>query len=293
MSTVSLLKVRTPLRFTVYLQNQKTGERIIQSVKDVEWRYVLANRTLNINLPMPSVDNRSIKIGNLKVEITYSGKPKVPGLIKEKELEEGLRREKEDIQKKIAEFYEKAQNWWTEYKHLSPYFATRSVKIYSEDIFGALKPSCNFLRKIQCRGICSPEEAIRFVYLIPFSKKSLTRDKIWLDVDSFLTQGSGSAIEHALLLCSLLLGFGFDAYVCVGRSSDGPHAWVFTRDEEKVGKSYQKVWRIWEGLTGKVMNVNHHFVKLWYQRVSCAFNHERFYANLQATEEVSKIFKFF
>lgn len=172
---------------------------------------------------------------------------------------------------------------------MNPYFATRSIKIYSENIFGELNPSPYFLRKLQCRGITSPEEALRFVYLIPFDNKPLTREKIWLDTDSFLTEGRGGAIEHSLLLCSLLLGFGYDAYVCIGRSSDGPHAWVFTRDEEPRGKTYIKKWRMWEGLIGKILDVNDYKVKFLYSKVSCAFNDQKFYANLQKTEDVEKI----
>lgn len=34
-----------------------------------------------------------------------------------------------------------------------------------------------------------------------------------------LYRGYGSVMEHAILLCSLLLGSGFDAYVCVGEST--------------------------------------------------------------------------
>lgn len=41
-------------------------------------------------------------------------------------------------------------------------------------------------------------------------------------------QGRGDIEMHAVLLCSLLLGFGLDAYVVIGASSDGPHLWVLT-----------------------------------------------------------------
>lgn len=40
----------------------------------------------------------------------------------------------------------------------------------------------------------------------------------------------GDCEDHATLLCSLLLGFGLDAYVCVGTKAKGtPHTWVLTR----------------------------------------------------------------
>ena len=35
--------------------------------------------------------------------------------------------------------------------------------------------------------------------------------------------------DHAVLLCSLLLGFGLNAYVCVGTKAKGAaHTWVMT-----------------------------------------------------------------
>ena len=50
--------------------------------------------------------------------------------------------------------------------------------------------------------------------------------------------------DHALLLCSLLLGFGLDAYVCVGTKNKGAaHSWVMTQSTE--GRV-----TFWESLTG-------------------------------------------
>ena len=50
--------------------------------------------------------------------------------------------------------------------------------------------------------------------------------------------------DHAVLLCSLLLGFGLDAYVCVGTKNRGAaHAWVLTLGNEGTAT-------FWESLTG-------------------------------------------
>ena len=50
--------------------------------------------------------------------------------------------------------------------------------------------------------------------------------------------------DHAVLLCSLLLGFGLDAYVCVGtKVRDAVHTWVCTiASDGRV--------TFWESLTG-------------------------------------------
>ena len=53
--------------------------------------------------------------------------------------------------------------------------------------------------------------------------------------------------DHATLLCSLLLGFGLDAYVAVGSKTDGlPWVWVISLDEENHAS-------FWESTTGKAL----------------------------------------
>lgn len=53
----------------------------------------------------------------------------------------------------------------------------------------------------------------------------------------------GDCEDHATLLCSLLLGFGLDAYVCVGTKAKGtPHCWVLTRGTDGT-------ITFWESLT--------------------------------------------
>ena len=61
--------------------------------------------------------------------------------------------------------------------------------------------------------------------------------------------------DHAILLCSLLLGFGLDAYVVCGiyfqiyysgSTGDGPHFWVLTSS----GLGEKAVNTFWESLTG-------------------------------------------
>lgn len=39
---------------------------------------------------------------------------------------------------------------------------------------------------------------------------------------------SGDVEDHAMLLCSLLLGFGLDSWICIGTTGEGAHAWVMT-----------------------------------------------------------------
>lgn len=54
----------------------------------------------------------------------------------------------------------------------------------------------------------------------------------------------GDCEDHANLLCSLLLGYGLEAFVCVGTKAKGvPHAWVMTCGTDGTVT-------FWDSLTG-------------------------------------------
>lgn len=143
------------------------------------------------------------------------------------------------------------------------------------------------------------------------------------DADSDCLQGDCE--DHATLLCSLLLGFGLDAYVCVGTNAKGvPHAWVLTRGCDGT-------ITFWESLTAQRLvvfhvsglicsaNVDHTLLRFnfWnntdcllrylhraidpdapplapqpkpsspYRTVGCVFNHRTFLANCQPSDAVN------
>lgn len=59
----------------------------------------------------------------------------------------------------------------------------------------------------------------RFVSLLPFQPRASVgeqRAQTWNSPHTFLAAGRGDVSDHALLLCSLLLGFGLDAFLCCG-----------------------------------------------------------------------------
>ena len=62
-----------------------------------------------------------------------------------------------------------------------------------------------------------------------------------------MARGCGDVEDHSVLLCNLLLGFGLNAFVCVGTNSEGAHTWVMTVDQNL--DSTAKV-TFWESLTG-------------------------------------------
>jgi len=109
--------------------------------------------------------------------------------------------------------------------------------------------------------------------------------------------------DHALLLCSLLLGFGLNAYVCVGCKTGGvAHTWVMTIAPDGS-------ITFWESLTAERSqsvtlflffdaNLLYRFshkpvdpdhpagvpvpqLEHPYRTIGCVFNHQSFFANCQ------------
>jgi centrosomal protein CEP76 len=122
----------------------------------------------------------------------------------------------------------------------------------------------------------TPLHAARFVSLIPFLRLECVgkeRLEVWHQVQSFLSRGCGDSEDHAVLLCNLLLGFGLEAYVCLGTNSEGSHSWVMTvKNQNKV--------QFWESLTGSKLDQDDPRVHRFYRTVDCVFNHRGFFANV-------------
>ncbi|XP_011792052.1 PREDICTED: centrosomal protein of 76 kDa [Colobus angolensis palliatus] len=101
----------------------------------------------------------------------------------------------------------------------------------------------------------------------------------------------GDCEDHANLLCSLLLGYGLEAFVCVGTKAKGvPHAWVMTCGTDGT-------ITFWESLTGhryihKPTNPDEPPVAeqpkpLYpYRTIGCVFNHQMFLGNCQPSDAV-------
>lgn len=103
---------------------------------------------------------------------------------------------------------------------------------------GSQHPSCSFVRPLQLgRAVPTPLHAARLVALLrrrdddaeslsaavlgPGSESAAAaaaQSECWCCLHTVLASRSASAEEQALLLCGLLLGFGLDAYVAVGRA---------------------------------------------------------------------------
>jgi len=110
-------------------------------------------------------------------------------------------------------------------------------------------------------------------------------------MQSFLARGCGDSEDHAVLLCNLLIGFGLDAYVCVGTNGEGSHAWVMQRSQVPSPSGVKKSPKIvfWESLTGAKLEVDNPKVHRFYRQVGCVFNNKSFFANVQSDDRVVNV----
>jgi centrosomal protein CEP76 len=295
-----LLKLRSPLSIAVLEEDELTGDRKLLGEKQVEWRFVLVHRSLSMNHEIAHSDLAKGPLGVLKInyQLVTRGGHKVK--LSEEALDGQLEAETKAVAIKAKTFFDYSQLWYSEFKQLKPEFAKRAVKIYVEHNTAVafdsgkfdsapLKPIFTYITRLKLRGIDSPEHAARFVSLIPFSKPDTATNPLgtWRNLHSFVAEGRGQVQDHAALLCSLFLGFGLDAYICLGSCTDGAHCWVMTRIIENNGPTSQKVLiHYWESLTGAKYSQNDPKVNYLYRRVGCVFNEKKYFANMQESDTV-------
>ena len=116
-------------------------------------------------------------------------------------------------------------------------------------------------------GIDSPQHALRFCSLIPFEEERLNRPSIYKRFHSILAGMKGSVDDHAHLLCSLLLGFGLKAYVALGESIRGNHAWVLTEDTKNGSMIF------WECTKGARYDYYSKKTHEFYRTIHVVYNH--------------------
>eukprot|EP01022_Parablepharisma_sp_SALTPOND_P025469 TRINITY_DN594_c0_g1_i1.p1 TRINITY_DN594_c0_g1~~TRINITY_DN594_c0_g1_i1.p1 ORF type:complete len:663 (-),score=32.86 TRINITY_DN594_c0_g1_i1:2653-4641(-) len=159
-------------------------------------------------------------------------------------------------------------------------------------VYRAYRPVNSLLLPLQSsRLLESPFHAFRFVSLIPFDRAETLggkRIERWHTFHSFLAKGSGDVEDHCTLFCSLLLGFGLDAYIAVGTAGDESHVWVLTR-VQKLGSPLKTI-TFWETMTGQRLDLDDPRVSKFYKSISCVFSAGKFYANIQADDRVANVY---
>lgn len=265
----------------IVLREDEDGEREYVGGTFLEWRKVLKTGLLGISVELGSTD-MTVPKGILELRLEMLPRPKVG--LSEDEIQNQFNIEKTRKTKAEREFYLYSKQWFEEFRQIRPSHKNRVVKIYAECEAGGMKPVTSFVYPLKAnRLIESPLEAARFVSLLGYEKNDTSMEsskEIWWETHTFLTKRKGDFENHATLLCSLLLGFGMDAYVCVGTDQKAGRLWVMSRSSD--GEI-----TFWESVTGSRYKI-HTSKSIKFQTIGCVFNHENFYANIQRTDDIQE-----
>ncbi|KAK9824234.1 hypothetical protein WJX72_008815 [[Myrmecia] bisecta] len=258
----------------------------IVGTASVDWRRALCSRGAHTSFSLellrgvsPGPRSQDV-MGVLGLELEVLPPPSKPAdaTALKAQLEHEQKRELEGLES----FTARAKAWWSEYVQSNATFKERLVKLlaYGED--GLQRPTCTYVKSLQLgRHLASPREAARFVSLM-LPKDETHAEECWASLHTVVASGMASQEEKALLLCGLLIGFGLDAWVCVGADVQGPHMWVMTRAAPKGGTTF------WEPSTGVRYNPGssgqHRGCP--YRSLDSVFNHRRLFANCQEDNSI-------
>ncbi|CAH8489117.1 unnamed protein product [Schistosoma rodhaini] len=193
------------------------------------------------------------------------------------------------------------RQWWRELTQLREgFFSERLIKIFATDENGRTQFVCNFVNPLSVSHILeTPYIAARFVSSIPyepFHGVGVGIKERWCSGLAFVSSNCGDVADHANLLCSLLLGYGIEAYVALGISqlnmdkqqmttSPCLYAWVVVCSDD-----YQRI-TFWDSITGRCYIHTTGFCeqKIYpspFYTIGCLYNNSSFYANIQPTDKV-------
>ncbi|XP_005103634.1 centrosomal protein of 76 kDa [Aplysia californica] len=292
----SMLSLSDPIHM-VLVKTDAVGETTLLSSHFFEWRPLLTAKQgqMKTSIEMMGTGNEArVPVGVLEVQMELFPRPG-------QALEENVVRAQLDMERSRQADRERlflvyAKQWWKEYLQIRESHQERLVKMFAQDENGVKRPVSSYVKPFRAgRLLDTPREAARFVSLMHHEKLQTLgggdRVEQWTNLHSFLCRNRGDCEDHAILLCCLLLGFGLDAYICVGTKVKGSvHAWVMT-------VSADGLITFWESLNGH--RYIHHAIdpngppmakaerpKYPYKTVGCVFNHTSFYANSQASDHV-------
>nr|XP_014426171.1 centrosomal protein of 76 kDa isoform X2 [Pelodiscus sinensis] len=235
----------------------------------------------------------SVGVLNIRLEMY----PQLNTTLSQEIVNTQLALERQKTAEKERLFLVYAKQWWREYLQIRPSHNTRLVKIFAQDENGINRPVCSYVRPLRAgRLLDTPRQAARFVNVLGYERAPVIgggggKQEQWCTLLAFLCRNKGDCEDHATLLCSLLLGYGLEAFVCVGTKAKGvPHTWVMTCGTDGT-------ITFWESLTGHryIHNpinpddpplVEQPKPMYPYRTVGCVFNHQKFFGNCQPSDAV-------
>nr|XP_005996579.2 PREDICTED: centrosomal protein of 76 kDa isoform X1 [Latimeria chalumnae] len=293
----TMLSICDPVHM-VLIKTDTSSETTLVASHFLEWRSVLSSPDgkTSIAMELLGVGTESkVPVGVLNVKLELY--PRLNQTLTQEIVNTQLTLERQKTAEKERLFLVYAKQWWREYLQIRPSHNTRLVKIFAQDESGVNRPVCCYIRPLRAgRLLDTARQAARFVNILGCERAPLLgggggKQEQWCTLLAFLCRNKGDCEDHANLLCSLLLGFGLDAYVCVGTKGKGvPHSWVLTCGTDGTAT-------FWESLTGH--RYLHRPIKpddpplveqprptYPYRTVGCVFNHQSFFANCQPSDSV-------
>lgn len=289
-SPESLIEITTPLHLAVFREETLHHTAVLIGENTLDWRRVLKTGLLGLTVELCG-RNPGVPAGilDLQLELFSSRNTRYS----EGDILARLDQQREAITAADREFLIYARRWWLEYQGINRKHKERKVKVFAGTTNGRMVPVTHFISPLQTSyGLSSPLDALRFVSLLKatdqkgdsptFPLEEAGDSQSWLSTFVFISQRQGHSCNHAALLCSLLLGFGLDAYCGIGTTSQNDTGtFVVVRNRTNSGGLDVSIW---DPLLGERSSVHgaHSFAT-----IDCLFNHKVFFANSQATNAIT------
>jgi hypothetical protein len=204
----------------------------------------------------------------------------------QQEIEDSIWNYQNKLANENRNLYQIARSWWTKSIETYPHIQNHVFKIIAEDELGYHRSVCSLLHPIEPhRNLINPKFSARYVSLIPFRRDiGLTGGRVetWRSCHATMCRLQGDVEDHAILLCSMLMGWGLDAWIGLGTivsptQSDSqnpnhsttttrkefihrPYCWVITFDRNSSEDSNDKEPKVmfWEAVSGKQYDIPHY-----------------------------------
>ncbi|CBZ28580.1 conserved hypothetical protein [Leishmania mexicana MHOM/GT/2001/U1103] len=282
-----LIEVSTPFHIAVLREDSQLNVAELLGENIIEWRKVLKSGYLGLTVELCG-RNAGVPAGIVDLQLELVSKKRIR--YKEEDIVSRVEQQRIAVTNADREFLVYSRRWWSEYQGLRPTHKDRKVRIFASTSTGRMVPLTHFVSPIQAEfGLDSPQDAARFVSLLRVTTEGTgsigalsVEESSWLSPFIFLSQRQGYHCNHAALLCSLLLGFGIDAYCALGSCPNGEvGVFVVSRSTDARGSAKVTVWNPTSGERSSPSEQDR------FATVDCMFNNKSFFANCQASNNVA------
>ncbi|KAG5500539.1 hypothetical protein JKF63_03633 [Porcisia hertigi] len=284
-----LIEVSTPFHVAVLREDSQLNTAELLGENFIEWRKVLKSGYLGLTVELCGA-NAGVPAGILDLQLELVSKKRIR--YKEEDIALRVEQQRVAVTNADREFLVYSRRWWSEYQEFRPTNKERKVRLFASTSTGRMVPLTHFVSPIQAEfGLDSPQDAARFVSLLRVTNDGATpigslghEGSNWLSPFIFLSQRQGHHCNHAALLCSLLLGFGIDAYCAIGSCHNGEiGVFVVSRSTDVRGSAKVTVWNPTSGERSSPSE------QAAFATVDCMFNNKSFFANCQASNSIATV----